>query len=338
MPKPLRGLPQLSPHAWKGLLVAGICAGGLWTATHGVAGVSWGAVGGLLHGVSAARLGVLAAVWLAGLAVYSLVLSAAMPGLGVRRGLLLNLSGSAVANVVPLGGAVATAVNWRMVRAWGHSDRAFVAFFVLTNSLDVVSKLLLPVVAAAVLVGLSLHVPLTLWLLSAGCSAALLAGLAVSAVLGRSGTTGTRPHSRVVAAAGRYLQDSGSRVRGLLTRHWRQLLPASAAYVAMQVLLLTLCLRAVGLDAPVTVVLTAAAIERIGSLVALTPGGTGVAEVGAIGWLVAAGLDTVPAVAGVLLYRVFLIALEIPLGGVLLGGWEWAHRGLGTRSPLGGTA
>ena len=34
----------------------------------------------------------------------------------------MNLTGSAVANVMPLGGAVATALNWRMVRGWGHSD------------------------------------------------------------------------------------------------------------------------------------------------------------------------------------------------------------------------
>ena len=58
----------------------------------------------------------LAGIWLGGLGIYSLVLSAALPGLGVRRSLLLNLSGSAVANVLPLGGAVATALNWRMVR------------------------------------------------------------------------------------------------------------------------------------------------------------------------------------------------------------------------------
>ena len=72
--------------------------------------------------------------------------------------------------------------------------------------------------------------------------------------------------------------------------------------------------------------LTAAAIERLGTLVPITPGGTGVAEIGTIAWLVAVGLDPVQAVAGVLLYRVFLIVMEIPLGGLLLGGWAWAQR------------
>ena len=48
------------------------------------------------------------------------MLAAALPGLDLRRGLLLNLSGSAVSNVMPLGGAVGTALNWQMAR-WGHT-------------------------------------------------------------------------------------------------------------------------------------------------------------------------------------------------------------------------
>lgn len=320
------GARRLRPYLWKLALVAAVIGGGLWTATHGVAGVSWAAVGAVLGQLTIGRLALLAAVWLGGLGVYALVLSAALPGLGLRHSLMLNLSGSAVANVVPLGGAAATALNWRMVRSWGHSDRSFVAFCVLTNSLDVLSKLLLPVVAVAVLVVLSLHVPLTLWWISAGCVGTVLVALAVAAAVSRRRSAPGPASGRVLSAWRRHLGGSGGRIAGLLAGNWHRLLPASVAYVAMQVLLLLLCLRAVGLAAPITVVLTAAAIERIGTLVALTPGGTGVAEVGAIAWLVAAGLDPVEVVAGVLLYRVFLIALEIPLGGVLLGGWALTQR------------
>ncbi|MGZ4494433.1 MAG: lysylphosphatidylglycerol synthase transmembrane domain-containing protein [Nocardioides sp.] len=319
-------LRRVSTYAWKGGLVLGVIVGGWWTATHGVAGVRWLDVAAVLRAVPLWQLGLLAVIWLGGLGIYSLVLSAALPGLGVRRGLLLNLSGSAVANVVPLGGAVATALNWRMVRTWGHSDRSFVAFCILTNALDVATKLLLPLVAVATLVTLSVHVPLVLWMATAVCAAALALAVLVRTVVTRSGGS---PDSGWRAALSGYLRDSGSRIRGLLARHWSRLVPASIAYVAAQVVLLLFALRAVGLDAPITVVLTAAAIERLGTLIPLTPGGTGVAEVGTIAWLVASGLDPVEAVAGVLLYRVFLIAMEIPLGGVLLGGWAWAHRGTG---------
>ena len=83
----------------------------------------------------------------------------------------------------------------------------------------------------------------------------------------------------------------------------------------------------------VLVGLMAAAIERVSSLVPLTPGGAGFAEIGTIAWLVANSLDPVEVVAGVLVYRFFLIALEVPLGGLLLGVWAWFQRS--PRTPLG---
>jgi putative heme transporter len=122
------------------------------------------------------------------------------------------------------------------------------------------------------------------------------------------------------------LRESANRIRRLLVLHWARLLPGSVGYVAAQVVLLYFSLRSVGLDVPVSTVLMAAGIERLGTLVPITPGGAGVAEIGTIAWLVAAGLDPVEVVAGVLVYRVFLVAMEIPLGGVLLGAWAWLQR------------
>ena len=80
----------------------------------------------------------------------------------------------------------------------------------------------------------------------------------------------------------------------------------------------------------------AAAVERLGTLVPITPGGAGIAEIGAVAWLVGSGLDPVQAVAGVLLYRVFVFALEIPVGGVLLGGWAWWERAADPDRDRGG--
>src|SRR3954454_41971 len=293
---------------WKAALVLGVGLGGLWTATHGVAGVAWSDVGRALSRVTPWHLLMLTGIWFAGLGIYSSVLAAALPGLGARRGLLLNLSGSAVANVVPLGGAVATALNWRMVRIWGHSNSAFATYCVLTNALDVVTKLVLPLVGVAALVALSGHVPTVLWVVAGSCAAALLCLAVASPLLRRLGNR------------------TWARISALLAVQWRRLLPASAGYVAAQVVLLYVSLRSVGLVAPVTIVLMAAAIERLGTLVPLTPGGTGVAELGTIAWLAAAGLDPVQVVAGVLLYRAFLIALEVPVGGILLAVWVWLRR------------
>jgi uncharacterized membrane protein YbhN (UPF0104 family) len=307
-------------------LVVAVVTGGLWTATHGVAGVGWTDVAAVLRGLPWWRLAVMTAIWLGGLGIYAVVLASALPGLGLRRSLVLNLSGSAVANVVPLGGAVATAMNWRMVRTWGHSNRAFVTFCVLTNALDALAKLLLPLVAVAVLLTLSVHVPETLWLLSAACSAGLVAALGVRAALGRAGASWAR-EGRRTAAARAWLRDSGARVSAVFVDRWQRLLPASIGYVGAQVVLLYVALHAVGLQVPGTAVLVAAAVERVATLIPLTPGGAGVAEVATIAWLAGTGLDPARVVAGVLLYRAFLIVMEIPVGGLLLAGWAWVHRG-----------
>jgi uncharacterized membrane protein YbhN (UPF0104 family) len=300
--------------------------GGLWTASHGVAGATWGDVFTVVRTLRPVQVATLAGIWLAGLAVYATVLSAALPGLGLRRGLLLNLSGSAVANVMPFGGAVATGLNWRMVRAWGHSNLAFATFCVLTNALDVATKLVLPVVAV---IGLTLaagHVPVMLWVTAAICAIALLVALLVQALVLR-----THRCAQVLDSPRRTI----IRIHRVLLDHWRRLLPASLVYVAAQVILLGFSLRAVGLVVPVTVVLMAAAIERLSSLVPFTPGGAGFAEIGTIAWLVANGLDPIEVVAGVLVYRFFLIAMEVPVGGLLLGVWAWFQRS--SRQVLGPT-
>jgi len=322
-------------RAWKSALVIGVATVGLWTATHGVAGVAWPDVGAVLRGVSAVHLLWLGVVWLAGLAIYAGgVLAPAMPGLGARRGLLMNLTGSAVANVMPLGGAAATALNWRMARGWGHSDGAFLGFCVTTNVLDVMSKLALPVAAVVALAIGSAPVPRAAWLLGDGCTVAFLVLVAVNVLMLRPGAAG-RPSSRGgrLAAWRRSAREASERIRTLLGAQWRRLVPGSIAYLFAQVLLLGASLYSVGLRPPVVVVLMAAAVERLGTLVPITPGGAGIAEIGAVAWLVASGLDPASAVAGVLLYRVFVFALEIPVGGLLLGGWAWSRRG---RSPVTG--
>lgn len=310
-------------------LVLGVAAGGLWTATHGVAHVGWSEVVVTLRQVSPGQVLLLTLIWLGGLAVYSLVLSAALPGLGVPRSLLLNLSGSAVSNVMPLGGAVGTALNWRMVTRWGHSSSSFAAFCLLTNALDVLTKLVLPLVAIAGLVLVEAHVPTTLWAMAGCCAAVLVAAALVEPVVRRV-SVGARDGDGMVERLRQQARDSWLRIQALLRADAPRLLTASAGYIAAQVALLDVSLHTVGLHPPLTVVIMAAAIERLGTLLPITPGGTGVAEVGAIAWLIGTGLPSVEVVAGVLLCRIFLVVMEIPVGSALLAGWMWSQRSVRT--------
>ena len=73
------------------------------------------------------------------------------------------------------------------------------------------------------------------------------------------------------------------------------------------------------------VVLAGLVAERALTLVAVTPGGTGPAEAGAVTVLIGLGVDPTGALAGVLLFRAFVVVAEIPVGAAVGLGW-WATR------------
>jgi uncharacterized membrane protein YbhN (UPF0104 family) len=183
----------------------------------------------------------------------------------------------------------------------------------------------LPLVAVAGLALVSANVPASLWAMAALCAGAVASSLLVEPAAKWLAARASSPHG--FAERLRDLaHDWWLRVREVLAARAPQLLTASAGYVAAQVALLDVSLHTVGLHPPLTVVIMGAAIERLGTLVPITPGGAGVAEIGAIAWLVGSGLPPVEVVAGVLLCRVFLVVMEIPLGGALLVGWTWSQR------------
>src|SRR5689334_9020861 len=114
-------------------------------------GTSWASVGALLGRLSVPAIVLLGVVWIAGLGAHSFVLAASLPGLTKRRGLTLSLTGSAVANVLPLGGAAGTGLNFAMTRRWGFSSGAFAGFLAVTTLLNVLAKLGVVAVALAII-------------------------------------------------------------------------------------------------------------------------------------------------------------------------------------------
>jgi uncharacterized protein (TIRG00374 family) len=110
-------------------------------------------------------------------------------------------------------------------------------------------------------------------------------------------------------------------VAGLVSRAWGRLTVGKTAYAVSQALLLWLCVTWLGGEASAAVVFAAFAAERVLSLAVITPGGAGVVEVGVTGMLVLFGVEPATAAASVLLYRAFIIGLEIPVGGTALLWW-----------------
>jgi uncharacterized membrane protein YbhN (UPF0104 family) len=292
--------------------------------------------------VTAPESVLLSVLWITGLFVYSFVLTAALPGLTRQRALNLNLTGSAVANVLPFGGAAGMSLNYLMIRSWGFTAGGFSAFTLVTNVWSILLKLALPAVALTALVVSGQHVSHTVRMTGLGAAAVLtlivvmlISGLATHRVAARAigllaplvarvSQLVRRPVTREAVIS--ELLSFRDRVAGLVGARWPQLSIGMVGYGVLQALLLWACLHAVGGHLSPTVVLAGFAVDRVMSMVFLTPGGTGFAEAGTAAALVALGGDPTVMTAGVLLYRGFTYALEIPVGGIWLGGWLLMRR------------
>ncbi len=336
IPPPLRARVPILRAGVALLLSVGVLAFALPRAT----GAPWAGIGAVLAGITVTQVGVLSVLWAAGLVAYSFVLTGALPGLSRRRALTLNLTGSAVSNVAPLGGALGVATNLAMARVWRFRPTAFAAFTVVTNIWDVLGKLCLPLVALLVLLVSGGLTSPTLQATAVVTSGALVALVLLIVVVLRSDRA-ARLFARAVSDALRTtlparfaprvnsvessLLDTRGRVRGLIGRTWPQLTAGMVSYLGLQACLLWACLHVAGATLPIHVVLAGFAVERMLTLAVVTPGGTGLAEAGSASILVALGGDPLAVAAGVLLYRGFTFLLEIPVGGLLLGGWLIAH-------------
>lgn len=292
-------------------------------------GTSWAAVGAILGRIPLTGVAALAVVWIAGLWAHSWVLAASLPGLTKRRGLTLSLTGSAVSNVLPLGGAAGTGLNYAMTRRWGFTPAAFGGFLAVTTLINVVAKL--GVVGVALVLAPLLH---TATALPVGRTGLLL--IPVMAALAAVGWYLASP--RAAVAAGRGLdriirvvrrkatsKNSLPQLRTSMLRvfqsGWRPMTLGMVAYLALQLALLWMCFALLGTSIGLPMIITGLAVERLLTLIPITPGGAGVVEVGTAAALVALGGDPAAVTAGLVLFRGFTYLLEIPVGGVTLALW-----------------
>jgi uncharacterized membrane protein YbhN (UPF0104 family) len=103
------------------------------------------------------------------------------------------------------------------------------------------------------------------------------------------------------------------------------------AYALLQAALLWLLLHMLGSDLGVTAVFAGFAFGRLLSLLVLTPGGVGVADLGSAALLVAFGGEPEAVATATLIYTAITFLLEIPVGGIC--GLVW-WRGAGRARPV----
>jgi uncharacterized membrane protein YbhN (UPF0104 family) len=307
-------------------------------------------VGEALRSTSAFEATWLTALWAAGLFVYSFVLTSSLPGLSRGRALTLNLTGSGVSNMLPFGGAAGMSLNYLMIRRWGLSASAFAAFTVVTNVWVVLLKLILPVVAVVALVATGTAIGHTLGIASivSAVGLTILVVVLISALANRRAAIGaTNVLARLAGRVTRLIRrpiDVDDFAAGLLATRdgvadvvadqWAQLTVGMLGYSVLQAALLWGCLHAVGSPISPALALAAYAVDRVLTLAVATPGASGFVEAGTAGVLVALGGAPAVTAAGVLLYRAYTFALEIPVGLTWLGIWAWLSRRKGEAEVL----
>jgi uncharacterized membrane protein YbhN (UPF0104 family) len=308
-----------------------------------IAGAPWATVVDVVSQLTKRQVLLLAVIWFSGLWAHTFVLTAAMPRLSHRRALTLNLTGSAVSNLVPMGGALGIGLNYWMTRSWGFSKPAFTLYTFVTNLWDVMAKLSLPALAlgALLLTGDVTHPQLAnvaevamviLGVLLLFMLAALSSERA-AALFGRLVTHPVQLAYRLVRSKRKVdLQESVLELRhesvGLLRGGgWIQLSLGMLAYSALQFLLLWASLHMLGTTLTAPEIFAGYALERVLTLIMITPAGTGFVEAGMTGLLIAVFHgDPITTVAGVLIYRAFTFGLEIPVGAANLALWFWRRR------------
>ena len=284
------------------------------------------------------NLALLSLLWVAGLVAHSTVLMGAMPGLTRRRAMTLNLTGSAVSNVLPLGGGLGVGLNYVMARRWGFSPGQFSLFTVLSNVWTVLAKAALPCRVAARRPRRAdrpthpggrdhrQHRP---------ChrdSARDRGGFQRPGCPSR--WTGARRAATAGPVASRRCARRSAIDRPAPQRRRHRATQLAAHDARHDHLLRACCAAALGLPhvlgstlGPVAV-LALFAFERALTALPITPGGSGVAEVATTALAIAFNgpHDKAVVAAGVLLYRAFTFGLEIPVGGVWLLGWLLVQR------------
>jgi uncharacterized protein (TIRG00374 family) len=300
---------------------------------------SYAAVWHTISGLTPAQLGLLLGVTAFNIVTYWPQMMAAMPGLTLAQAAVNNQSSTAIANVLPGGGAVAVGLAYAEFRSWGFSGGDIALLTLVTGVWNTFIKLGMPVVALAILaiqgnVGHGLVIGSLVGLAALAICVALLAlvlwresfARSIGDRLGRMASFFLRLARRPPVKG---WSQAAVRFRGqtidLIARRWIALTVTTIISHLGLYLVLVIAVRDVGISARSVTwaeVLGVFAFARLVSALPITPGGLGVVEVSYIGGLVLAGGPKPQVVAAVLIFRALTYLLQIPLGPVAYVVWR----------------
>ena len=269
---------------------------------------------------------------------YPVVLVQVMRSLRLRESFTNHMTGTAITNSVPSGGALALPVNYTMYMSWGFTPESVSAAMLAGGVWDWFGRIALPVISVlgVALLGDALW---WMWVVSiVGVIAVSVMVLGLVKVLGRQegargiaswlDRMGTKVFDRlnrdkpdIEAAVMQFRTDLNSIVR---TRMARLTGATVLNHVAMAALF-TLSVYAVGItteEIPIPWVVLAFALGRFLVMIPVSPGGLGLVDLGWIGLLTLGWQASNPSVpvdhdliaAGVLLFRGLSLLPPIPIG------------------------
>lgn len=286
--------------------------------------------------ITAAAVGSLSASWFA--------ICALLPRVRLRQAAAVNLSSTAVANVLPAGGAMAVGASWAMLSRWGIGIQELARYTLVSGLWNVFARLGLPVIALLVLAisGQSGEIPRAAAYGSAGALLLTVAGFGALLRSERFALLAGRAAQRMMMFGCRLARRRpthnlpgamlGFRVSisTLLAERGIRITVTTLIAQLSPWLVLLACLRASGLSQGQVswqASFAAFALVRLLSMLPVTPGGVGIVELGLTGPLIV-GLGDAAAsrvAAAVLLYRAVTYLLPVPLGALAYLWWRHAR-------------
>ena len=281
---------------------------------------------------------VLALVSVAFLMAYPIVLVEALATLRLREAFVNHMTGTAITNSVPSGGALALPVNYTMYMSWGFTPASISAGMLGAGVWDWLLRIALPVLAvfAVALTGEALG---WMWLVSIGGIVAVAVMVFVlKKILGRDEDARrfARWTDRMAASAFRLIKRDKPDIEAavmqfrtdlnsIVQSRALRLTIASIGNHAALATLFAVSIYSVGISPSqisIAWVVLAFALGRFLVMIPVSPGGLGLVDLGWIGLLTLGWQTTNPGVpadpalisAGVLLFRALSLLPPIPIG------------------------
>ncbi len=288
------------------------------------------------------------------LIAYPIVLTTTLRTLRLKEAFANHMTGTAVTNSLPSGGAIAIGINYAMYLSWGFTPESVSAGLLAAGVWDWYARIALPVLAVVAIAFVSTVLP-WMWVVSIAGAAWVAFSIWLVWVLLRS--------ERIAQAIAGWLDRVVARVAGWLRRdppgtydavlQFRvdlrsvvadRAVPLSIATVAnhaAMATLFTVSIYAVGIttdDIPLPWVVLAFSLGRFLVMIPVSPGGLGLVDLGwigllTLGWQTAnpgAPVDQDAIAAGVLLFRGLSLLPPIPIG---MGTWIFWRFNTSWRKP-----